>query len=306
MSRGTLLDIAKMNGSDGVVGLIEEAIKAHPELQFGDARTIRGTQYKTLVRVANPVVGFREANKGSASVKSTYENRLVETFIMNPRFEVDKAVADAHEDGHEVLLALEGLGMTEASLQTVCRQFYYGRGTGGDGKGFPGLLAALDTTNMVVDAGGTTDSTASSVWAVKFGVKDVQWVWGQDGELKVSDPRVETIYDDENNPLTAYVQDLMAYPGLQVGSVHSIGRIKKLTEDANKGLTDDLISKLLEKFPVGVRPDVLLMSRRSLGQLRDSRTATNATGAPAPFPTEAFQIPIHATDSILNTEALAL
>jgi hypothetical protein len=48
------------------------------------------------------------------------------------------------------------------------------------------------------------------------------------------------------------------------------------------------------------------MTKRSQEQLRASRTATNATGAPAPIPTDAFGIPIGVTDGILNTEALTL
>ncbi|MBA7711875.1 hypothetical protein ES703_120842 [subsurface metagenome] len=46
------------------------------------------------------------------------------------------------------------------------------------------------------------------------------------------------------------------------------------------------------------------MTARSLGQLQDSRTATNPTGAPAPFPESAFNVPIFDTTAITNTEAL--
>ena len=83
-------------------------------------------------------------------------------------------------------------------------------------------------------------------------------------------------------------------------------RIKKLTADSGKGLTDALIYSALAKFPTGVRPDVMFCSRRSLHQLRNSRTATNQTGAPAPIPTEVEGIPIVPTDSLSDIEALTL
>jgi hypothetical protein len=118
--------------------------------------------------------------------------------------------------------------------------------------------------------------------------------------------REESVLDANNKPFTAYVQEMLARPGLQVGSVNSIARIKKLTEDSGKGLTDVLIAKLLNKFPVGVVPDVLFMSRRSLEQLRSSRTATNERGEPAPIPSQAFGIRIEVTDAITNTESLTL
>jgi hypothetical protein len=50
----------------------------------------------------------------------------------------------------------------------------------------------------------------------------------------------------------------------------------------------------------------MFMTRRSRGQLRNSRTATNATGAPAPMPTEVGGVPIEVTDSLSNVEALTL
>lgn len=50
-------------------------------------------------------------------------------------------------------------------------------------------------------------------------------------------------------------------------------------------------------------PNYIVMNRRSAAQLRKSRTATNATGAPAPWPTEIEGIPIIVTDAIGNAEA---
>jgi hypothetical protein len=309
MAQTTLLDIAKMNGTDAEVGLIEEVTTVAPEVKVGAARTIKGMNYNTLVRTGLPTVNFRNANEGVVPSKSTWEKRLTECYILNPSWQADKAVADKHEDGAQALLALEADGMVKAAFIRLGLQFYYGNTVGlpGDIKGFPGLLQSYDATNMVVDAGGTSDNTASSVWAVKWGAQNVQFVYGADGSLDVSDPREQSVADPNNAGAfyTAYFQEMLAYPGLQVSNVYCIGRIKKLTAEAGKGLTDNLVSQLLEKFPVGFKPDVLLMGRRSLGQLQRSRTATNPTGAPAPIPTESQGIPIEVTDSIVNTEALS-
>ena len=299
----TLLDIAVMNGSDGVAGLIEEATEAHPELTIGYARTISGINYKTLVRTANPTVAFRNANEGTATDKGVYENRLVETFILDPQWQVDQAVADRHEDGAAALIALEASAILEGAMQTLASQFYYG--TDSDSKGFPGLVSAYDSSNMQVKAGGSTADSQSSCWGVRFGAKDVGWVWGNGGQLEVSDATLERVLDGSSNPYWAYCQHLTAYPGLQVCSVNSAGRICNINEDDDsKPLTDAYIADLLALFPVGKLPSVLFMNRKVLAGLRGSRTATNPTGAPAPFPTEAFGIPIYVTDAITNTEAV--
>lgn len=308
MAVPTLLDIAVQNGSDGVAGLIEESTKAHPEIRVGYARTIKGTHYKTLVRTGLPTAAFREANAGAAATKGVYENRRYECYILNPRWEADKAVADSHEDGAAVYIAREAAAMMEAAMQQLAFQFYYGTNTtfAGDALGFPGLLATYDSTNRVIDVGGTTDSVASSVWGVKFGPQDVAWLWGNNGALTMSDIMVQRVTDANSNPYTAYIQEILCRPGLQVGNVRNVVRAKKITTDSGKGLTDNVLGDMLAKFEAGIVPDCWFMSRRSLGQLRKSRTATNPTGQPAPVPEEAFGIPIYVTDGIKDTETLAL
>lgn len=317
----TLLDIAKMNGADGgLVELLDEATRATPEISgitfagakpvkipgVGASRTIKGTQYKTLVRTALPQFQFRNANEGVTPGKSTYENRLVETFIADMRWEADKAVADANEDGPEAVIAAEAYAIIASAMMGLSKQFYYGRASGGDAKGHPGLIDSVHA-DRVVDAGGTTAATASSVWGVKFGPQGVQWVWGNGASFDIDDPRIESVADaaDATKKFTAYVQQWTAWAGVQVKSLDCVGRIRDITEDAGKGLTDGLLGKLFAKFPVGVVPDALFLSRRSLEQLRASRTATNETGREAPTPTEFQGVPLVPTDSILNTEALS-
>lgn len=309
----TLLDIAKANGSDGVAGLIEETTKATPELTAIAARTIAGINYKTLVRtgLGRTTGSFRAANAGTEPIKSTYVNRLVETYILEARIQADKAVADRYEDGAAAFLAMEASGIMQGELQGLASQFYYGAGN--NASGYPGLIQSHDATNMVVDAGGTTASTGSSVWLVRTGVKDVIWVWGNNGQLSMSPVRVETLTDaaDTAKKFDGYVQVLNGYPGVQVGSTRAVCRIKKLTADTGKGLTDALISQALAKFPAGFGPNECFMTTRSLAQLQASRTATNPTGAPAPFPTsitgiDGQIIPIRVTEAISNTESLTL
>lgn len=311
MSLPTLLDIAKANGSDALVGLLDETASVHPEVIEIPSRTIKGLNYKTLVRTAlgRTTGSFRDANDGSDAIKSIYENRQIDTYVMEPRWECDKAVADTYEEGADAYIALEAGGILEGEMQGLAKQFYYG--TSNHAKGFPGLLAAYDTTNMCVDAGGTTDDVATSVWLVRLGLRDVTWVWGNNGQMQLSDVRVETITGANSKKLDGYVQTMLARPGLQVLSKQSICRIKKITTDSQKGLTDVLISTALAKFPAGRGPNVAFMTQRSLAQLQASRTATSPTGAPAPFPTsitgiDGQMIPIRVTDAIRNTEKLAL
>jgi hypothetical protein len=307
MPNMTLLDIAIANNASMGADLIEETQRAVPEVAMGAARTIRGIIYKTRVRTALPAVSFRRYGEGNAAQKSIWELRSFDCHVLNPRWETDVAIAQANEDGPEAAIADEAIGQMQGALITLGKQFYYGATSGiGDALGMPGLIDQYDATNMVVDAGGTTANTGTSVWAVKWGPQGVEWLWGNGGQLQMSDVQIQRVLDANNNPFDAYCQTLLARPGLKTGAKYCLGRIKKLTDDSGKGLTDALLSQLYQKFPVGWAPDVFFATRRAIGQLQRSRTATTATGTQAPIPTDWQGIPIVPTDSISDTEALTL
>jgi hypothetical protein len=316
MSKITLLDVAKMNGSDAVVGLVEESISAAPEVGIFPVRTVDGTGYKTLVRTGLPSVDFIAASSGIAGSKSTFENKHFDCGILGGRIEVWKTILDAPENGPASdIKATEAAGVMEAAMRKVGRQIFYGKTALGSAKGFVGLVSFVDSA-MIKDATGTTANTGSSVYMVKFGPRDVTLVMGRNGTMELSDFRVESLTDADGNKGPGEVADLASWIGLQQASKHSVARIKNLTADSGKGLTDALLASALNLFPAGVTPDVIFMSRRSREQLQSARSALVAlrgmgkndiggSMAYAPTPTDFEGIPIIATDSILNTEPIA-
>lgn len=305
MSRLTLLDVAKLNGADKEVGLIEEIATSAPEAETFPFRLIKGTSYPTVTRTSLPTVGFRLANQGNDASKSGFVRKLVQAFIFGGRVEADKAAAMAHDEGMEAFEMIEALGVFKASLIALGKQIWYGVST--DADGFPGVKSALPFTagvadGSVINATGTTSSTASSVYAVKFGPQDVTLVGGNNAVPRLGDFRDETIYDDDDLPLPGRVADLIGWIGLQIANINCVRRIANVTADSGKGLTTDLLDSMLNSFPVGYRPDAIYMSRRSRLQLKqDLQTPERPS---VPMPTEYDGIPIIATDSILNTDAI--
>lgn len=309
----TILDLAKQRGNDLTVGLIEETIQINPELRIFPARGITGTSYKTLIRTGFPTSAFRNANEGVARSKSSFENRLVECFIIDSQVAADKALADVWEPGGAAAYqAIEAAGVLEATARRISKSIYYGNSVAavaagyGDAKGFPGFLDAYDNTAAhEIDATGSTALT--SVWAVKLGIKDVHIITGGDTVIDLMpDWRIETVYDASNNPFTAYVNSLMGWVGQQVGSVNSLVRIKKIGTDTGKGMTDALGQAALELFPSGVLPDYFIMNRRSRRQLQQSRIAVavgqGVTANSVPLPTDIEGVPLLITDSLFNAE----
>lgn len=316
MSNLTLLDVAKLNGSDEIVGLVEESIAATPEMGLFPVRTIAGTGFKTLVRSGLPSVDFIAAGQGIAGTKSTFENKRFDCQVLGGRVEIWKTILDSPENGPAAdIKAVESAGVMEASLRKIGRQIFYGTTALGSSAGFPGLVSFVDS-DMILDATGTTASTGSSVYFVKFGPRDVSLIMGKNGTMELGDFRIESLEDSDGNKGPGEVADLASWIGLQQANKNSVVRIKNLTADSGKGLTDALLSTALNLAPAGYMPDAIFMSRRSRQQLQAARAALVAlrgTGkndigggmAYAPTPTDFEGIPIIATDSILNTEPIA-
>src|SRR5207245_1569122 len=104
--------------------------------------------------------------------------------------------------------------------------------------------------------------------------------------------------------------------GLSFNYTRSACRIKnlvKLGTASNTGLTDELVAQALALFPVGTVPTHLFCSRKQRLFLQTSRTPVYTSAGKsgitaslalqyAPTPTESNGVPLHVTDSIIDTE----
>jgi hypothetical protein len=265
-----------------------------------------GTLHKYVKKTGAPVVGFRAINDGREHDQSDKTLVTVTLGILDATFKVDIEIADSYKKGPAAFLAMEAMEHLRAAFFKAEKQLIYGDQAPGDTAGFTGMIDILDALadTMVVNAGGTTADTASSCWLIRGGRNDVALVTGNDGQIEIKETSIVPVAGSVTGTFPGYYTPISGYLGCQVGSAYSFARIANLTADAGKGLTDALIFSALKLFPAARQPNVIACSRRSLEQLRASRTATNATGAPAPRPTEVEGIPIIQTDAIVDTEAL--
>jgi len=292
------LNLADRNISD----LLDDA----PLLKVLAAESVPFTTHSYVKQTGAPTVGFRSANDGRDNDKGTDTQVDVTLKILDASFAVDKALADAYIKGAEAYIAREASRHIRAALFAAEKQFLNGTLTPGAAAGFSGLRDSLVIANaMTVNAAGTTAGTASSVYLIRTGsdLDDAVLISGMNGQLDIGETVVARI-DGATGTFPAYYTPISSWLGMQIGGANSCGRIANVTADAGKTLTDALIAQAIEKFPAARPPSYLVMNRRSLRQLQASRTATSATGAPAPFPQEAFGIPIIVTDAIGSTEAL--
>lgn len=302
MSVPTLLDIAKLDAGIGYP-LIEEAVKLAPELMVIPADTILGTTMELTVRTGLPSIRFRNANEGVPRSKSSYETRTFQTHILDHQVAVDEQIVNGARDKGR-LLENHASGVMEATMQYIGSQFYYG--TGNDAKGFPGLLAQCKSDAAhTVDASGAASKT--SVWFLRLGRECVEFLFGNGQTIRLNETwELETVYDDNGNPYKAYTNWMKGRVGMRLANKNCAVRIKNVEETGTnkKTLNDTLLYAAYEKFTeFGFEPTHIFMNGRSREQLRNSRTATNSNGTPAPLPTEWEGIPIIRTASIANDES---
>lgn len=313
--RITLLDLAKTNGNDKSIALVEEGVKVCPEVATIPSRSIAGTSYSFARRVGRPSVGFRKANDGVDSGKSRYEKVDAKMFILGGLIEMDKAIADADEEGPEAAQTREAVAYTQAALLAMAKQVWYG--TAADEDGFEGvqkLLGAATVANggRLFLSDTTSGSNNTSIYLVRFGDDGISFDFGKNTTLELSDFREESIVGENGKKLPGYVADLCGWAGMRLGTVEGAMRIANIRkQDGKAGLSDAIIEEALSNW-TGRAPDAIFMNRKARFLLQQSRTVTTTQStakAPStlgPFaqtPTEAAGIPIFVTDALTQTEA---
>jgi len=310
--RMTAADVLAVNNSEEIIGCIVQTALLYPELAVFPASPVAKTKYSTLVRTALPSVGFRSINTGRDNSRATLTERTVEAMFLDASWDIDEAAARKAEWGVEAACGIQRQAHIDAAFGAIAAQIW--QGTDASASGFAGLNSLLNGLNdtMMVNAGGS-GAACTSIWGIQFNprvvraegaerqVAEVMLCFGLDARLAVGDTVYDTLPTSDGTTMWGWKQAISGYVGLQACNYDAFGRIANL--DSTHAASDDLIASLLSKFRVGRKPDYLFMNRTSMKALQDSRTATNSTGAPAPFPTEAFGVPIIVTDSIPDTEA---
>ena len=304
-----LADLVKINDKNNAERDISDLLDQAPLLKVLPGDTCPDTTHKYLKQTSAPVVGFRAVDAGLENKKSGDTQITVTLAILDATWVVDQAVPRGCGKGEAWYMARESARHLKQAFFVTEKQFLYGT-VHGDAAGCEGLAnsALLNHTNgaMVVNAAGAAAGTGSSVWAVRAtpDLNGVVAIVGQSGKITI-DNVASIMKDDESGKhYPAYMTPILGWLCLQIGGAYSVGRLCNLTAESGKTLTDDMLSDLISKFKASEKPTHFAMSRRSLSQLQKSRTATNATGAPAPFPTESFGVPIVCSDAVLDTETI--
>ena len=298
----TVAEVVAINGQDFDSGEFSDILNDAPALAaMGVKESSNGKDHKYVKKTAPPIVGFIGNGVGRdfsklTSIPVTDTLEAIDGSVMMP-----KVAADASDD-REGVIQTEIMEHLKAAMFEWEKQIF--NGTNNSATGFNGFadVVADTSSNQFLDGGGTGGgSVYSSVYMVRVngsmnGIAPVMNYNLEVGETVVinGDPG-----DGKNQPM--YYTPIMGYTGLQIGNNYSIVRIGNL--DATNTLTDDLLSKALQRFPAGSGATHIFTNREQRGALQRSRTTYSPTGQPAPLPTEYEGLPIIVTEALGTSEA---
>lgn len=302
-STNTLAGILALNDRRLSVAEGNDVLNAAPFVRVAHAQSASngGTQHMFLRRLTAPGVGFRAAAEGITNAAGTFEDVTVNCAILDASFSRDRAIALAYGKGATAYMDKEaGMSLAEAFFKMECAIF-----RSNINKQFTGLPGStfFDATSdgQVVDVAG---NGGRSVWLLRCAEDGISIVAGNEGRVDMAEEdAVVQALDASSRPYTALHRSILGWFALQIGSKYDAVRIANIDGTTGKKLTDAYLAQAIAKFPAARQPTHIVMSRTSHSELQQSRTATNPTGAPAPFPTEAFGLPIVVTDAIPEDES---
>lgn len=311
----TLAQIAQARQVPLSSGVFTACATEAPALSAFDARTARSTKFMTLALTGLPTSAFKNLGEGFTHSDATlsvreFDAKLIGGLIKSERISAKRWDAEHQASGY-TWFDLQVMAKMKSDMRHIERVLFYG--TAVDAKGFPGLKEltpyvsgnvlsltddpgadGVDYAKTVVNAAGSTATTASSVYSVIFGEMDAQIVACNDGGgelLTMTDTIEQMIAPDSDSPTALLLHDVAqvyGFIGLAVSGMnvtpndvvptqYSVRRLANLTEDSGKGVSDAKLEQLVLSHGDGKVPSMLFMNGRSARQWADSRSASTAT-----------------------------
>lgn len=352
----TAYEIASARQVPLSMGIFGAVLTDAPAISRFDARPITGTKYRTLATVSLPDASpFVAYGQGFSLSYGRLGFRQADCQLFGGMIGADTISSKAWDQENSGAAGsgyfeLQAMMKFQADMLNMERQLFYGLGR--NALGFPGLkdvtpyasgnLLALgdsadetDYTKTVINAGGTTDNTATSIYAVRYGELDAQLIIGGvagEGEMvNMGEIIKQMMAPDAAKPdekLEFELQQFHGYIGLAVaGHTQQAGqtmpvqfcvrRVANVTKDSTHTNNDTLMNALVQSFPDNKIPSEIFMSRRSGQQLANSKSSTtvtflagtssaqNARVSTTPPPPDNWEgIPICYTRAIRNDDAL--
>lgn len=318
--RLTILEQAKRREL-GNIAVIAELLEEFNEYTIDAPTTEANDVFSHLYtkRVQLPKIGYRNINEGAQRSSSKTEQVRESITLLEVWAEIDEQLIDK-ESSPQQARQNELVSFIEAGAQSFARKLTYGQ-KANEVRQFDGLhtrFNSLSLPNVSQPAvPGSSVGVQSSVWMIEWGMDTVHLVYpkgsGSIG-LDERDYGKLRVTDENNNPFSAYVNQMKWEFGLVIKDDRAVQRICNLetTDDTKNFVAPDNVRTLIR-----AKNQLTRMGRNAVIYCNRETKATfdiyameksngfyfqeNITGGPL----ATFQgIPIRMVEQLLNTEAV--
>lgn len=283
MSAATVNDLKAAQQVD-IFGLTKDYADEAPLLQHIEIMRVAGVDFKPPYASSSLPPAYRAAYSGKDYADAGLASTTVELKYVDFSVYADVQIAEAYQGGAEAYLAVQQDRAIAGAMREIQQQFLLGvahNNTSGS-YGYDDFFPCSSGTYSVTGPE-TTGSTCTEVFALN--TNECRLLVGRSGELSLGEVRKTTVNDTNGKPFEAYCVAGGAWVGAAFLGTHA-GR--RLVNIQAKDVTDAYCASLIEAFGDGFKPNLFAMNGGAIAGLRRSRTATNPTGAPAPFPEEVY------------------
>lgn len=343
----TAVDLALRKNNNYLAGIIRAVYSQLPVFNSFPTSELNGTSIQALAMASQPTaVGFLDINEGYTSTKAQLVSGRVDACRVGVLIEAATSAVQLWEQQNPDIDYIDWQVQERVLVELQNLEKVLFLGTVQDSKAFFGMkqICAPTTANTlalsalpsvpfnksVLNVGGTTSSTATSVYSVCHGPMDASLYMGGPqgvaGFLSMS-PITEQYQLDAGSTTKKQPYKITHGEGFCVLSImgssqaladrsypqYSVRRAMNITADVGKECTEAVLDRLIAMHPQGHKPTAFYMSIRSQEQLLADRKANGVvqlnpahTGTVRPgLPTEHRGIPIIVAEAaITDTQAI--
>jgi hypothetical protein len=320
----TLMEIANMRGPDGNFLTIAEVLTTMEEFWEG-ARWINANGDMThhwSSRGNEPAGTWTRYNKGvQKSLSSTIPGKDELAMLEDYSYVDDRLLRNAAANNKELVRSRQDAAFVAGMSKEAISKIFYGNRSS-DVDTITGLAnmpgkTALSAANFVYNGGGTaTGGVQSSIWAIEWGPQKVTLTHppgNPTSMVQTEDLGKQLINDSDGNPYTAWVTHFFFVLGISMIDPQAAIRIANVPDSTTLTIPVNMAVKAVNWLPSTGRDAYLYMNRyaranfliyaKDLTNVHYLGSDPNANPFNRKFITSFMQVPIHVTESLLQTEA---
>lgn len=285
-----------------------------PLLDRIPSEVIPGTSKQELISISIPLIGAVPYNAGTQTFRTDYKTVNAETHPYQGMIALDKKLVHANQAAAGQMMEREirsGMRGIKANLE---RSLFYGKKI--SPYGMEGLVDQIGDY-MTISASGSNTSRVhggASVWMLSLSEDTMHMLWGNSRSIQFG-PQTESLIpqktaEGKEGFMKAFTRDVDFSAGFQLLDDCAAVRLVNVTED--QPLTDELLSRMVEVFPEGRDPNLIITNRLARYTLRLYRQSkysyvqgVSGQAADAHTPTDYEGIPIYTSSALLRDETEA-